>query len=601
MFRSLHMKLTLILLLLITSLMAVVGAFLTTSVSNFYIETFYQQMDSVFGVDQRDFVADLRSAAAEDNGAELIQEMLSTNAGSLGIDYRTRNYFVLDGVSGGYLTGSADQTALPREQSANLLTARNAVASGDVTTVGDESDITADYMDVAVPITGGGNAFIIYILDTKDTVSGLNSQLFAIIMQALIIGLLIAVLLSFLLSKTMVGPIEKLTAGAERVAAGDFDSELPVESTDEIGILTGAFNEMSEVLQSTLAAVENERDKLDTLFLHMTDGVVAFDHDGHLIHCNPAANDLLRRKVEPDCTYEELLGDMHPFEEVLALQRPNYVEEELRVGERTLDLYLAPFSDHKKGGVLIVLHDMTEQHRNEERRKEFVANVSHELRTPLTNVRSYAETLRDGGDIPRDTADSFLDIIITETDRMTHIVQDLLTLSRLDAGNAELVLSRFPFGEAIHSVVQANALNARQHRHQLTYDPPESLPLIVGDRSRLEQVMMNVIGNAIKYTPDGGHIHITAGSTEDTVWMEVSDDGIGIPEKDRERIFDRFYRVDKARSRESGGTGLGRSIAREIVSRHHGSIALAPHPGQGTTVRLTLPISQSQAGGGEEG
>ena len=599
MFRSLHMKLTLILLLLITSLMAVVGAFLTTSVSNFYIETFYQQMDSVFGVDQRDFVTDLRSAAAEENGAELIQEMLNTNAGSLGIDYRTRNYFVLDGVSGSYLTGSADQVSLPREQSANLLTARNAIASGALTTVGDESDITADYMDVAVPITGGGNAFIIYILDTKDTVSGLNSQLFTIIMQALIIGLLIAVLLSFLLSKTMVGPIEKLTAGAERVAAGDFDSELPVESTDEIGILTGAFNEMSGVLQSTLAAVENERDKLDTLFLHMTDGVVAFDHDGHLIHCNPAANDLLLRKVEPDCTYEELLGDMHPFEEVLALQRPNYVEEELRVGERTLDLYLAPFSDHKKGGVLIVLHDVTEQHRNEERRKEFVANVSHELRTPLTNVRSYAETLRDGGDIPQDTANSFLDIIITETDRMTHIVQDLLTLSRLDAGNAELVLSRFPFGDAIHSVFQANALNARQHQHQLTYDPPESLPLIVGDRSRLEQVMMNVIGNAIKYTPDGGHIHITAGSTEDTVWMEVSDDGIGIPEKDRERIFDRFYRVDKARSRESGGTGLGLSIAREIVNRHHGSIALAPHAGQGTTVRLTLPISQSQAGGAE--
>ncbi len=693
MFRSLHMKLTLILLLLITSLMAVVGAFLTTSVSNFYIETFYQQMDSVFGADQRDFVTDLRSAAAEENGAELIQEMLNTNAGSLGIDYRTRNYFVLDGVSGSYLTGSSDQASLPREQSANLLTARNAIASGALTTVGDESDITADYMDVAVPITGGGNAFIIYILDTKDTVSGLNGQLFTIIMQALIIGLLIAVLLSFLLSKTMVGPIEKLTAGAERVAAGDFDSELPVESTDEIGILTGAFNEMSGVLQSTLAAVENERDKLDTLFLHMTDGVVAFDHDGHLIHCNPAANDLLLRKVEPaavenerdkldtlflhmtdgvvafdhdghlihcnpaandlllrkvepDCTYEELLGDMHPFEEVLALQRPNYVEEELRVGERTLDLYLAPFSDHKKGGVLIVLHDVTEQHRNEERRKEFVANVSHELRTPLTNVRSYAETLRDGGDIPQDTANSFLDIIITETDRMTHIVQDLLTLSRLDAGNAELVLSRFPFGDAIHSVFQANALNARQHQHQLTYDPPESLPLIVGgnaelvlsrfpfgdaihsvfqanalnarqhqhqltydppeslplivgDRSRLEQVMMNVIGNAIKYTPDGGHIHITAGSTEDTVWMEVSDDGIGIPEKDRERIFDRFYRVDKARSRESGGTGLGLSIAREIVNRHHGSIALAPHAGQGTTVRLTLPISQSQAGGAE--
>ena len=591
MFRSLHMKLTLILLLLITSLMAVVGAFLTTSVSSFYINAFYQQMDDVFGSDREEFVSSLRQEAAQEDGAELIGEILKNNAASLGIDYRTRNYFVLDGITGSYLGGSADASVLPREQSANLLTARNAVLQRDETTVGDGSDITADYMDLAVPVLGGDNAYIIYIVDNKDTISELNSQLFFIIMQALIIGLLISVLLSFLLSKTMVGPIEKLTAGAEKIAAGDFDSRLPVESTDEIGILTGTFNEMAGVLQATLAAVENERDKLDTLFLHMTDGVVAFDHAGHLIHCNPAANQLLQRTVEPDCTYEELLGDMHPFQEVLALQRPNYVEEELRVGDRTLDVYLAPFSDHEQGGVLIVLHDVTEQHRNEERRKEFVANVSHELRTPLTNVRSYAETLRDaGGDIPLDTSNSFLDIIINETDRMTHIVQDLLTLSRLDAGNAELMLSRFPFGEAIESVTRANALAAKQHGHTLTYAPPESLPLIVGDRSRLEQVMMNVIGNAIKYTPDGGHIAITAGSTETQVWMEVCDDGIGIPEKDRDRIFDRFYRVDKARSRESGGTGLGLSIAKEIVQRHHGTIALAPHQGPGTTIRLTLPI-----------
>ncbi|MCI8909201.1 MAG: cell wall metabolism sensor histidine kinase WalK [Oscillibacter sp.] len=599
MFKSLHMKLTLILLLLITSLMAVVGAFLTMNVSSFYIDTFYQQMNSVFGQERRDFVADLRTAAAEENAVELVKEILDTNAGTLGIDYRSRNYFLLDGVTGSYLAGSADQEALPREQSANLLTARNAVVSGNETTVGADSDITADYMDAAIPILGGDNAFIIYILDNKDTVSGLNTQLFTIIMQALMIGLLIAVLLSFLLSKTMVGPIEKLTAGAERVAAGDFDSALPVESTDEIGILTGTFNEMAGVLQSTLAAVENERNKLDTLFLHMTDGVVAFDHQGYLIHCNPAANELLQRTVEPDCTYEELLGDMHPFENILALRRPNYVEEELRVGERTLDIYLAPFSDHEKGGVLIMLHDVTEQHRNEERRKEFVANVSHELRTPLTNVRSYAETLRDAeGAIPQETANGFLDIIINEADRMTHIVQDLLTLSRLDAGNAELSLSRFPFADAIESVVRANALNAKQRGHQLTYDPPESLPLIVGDRSRLEQVMMNIIGNAIKYTPDGGHIRITSGAGEETVWMEVQDDGIGIPEKDRERIFERFYRVDKARSRESGGTGLGLSIAREIVQRHDGVIALVPRQGPGTTIRLTLPIAQRGQSGG---
>ncbi len=591
MFRSLHMKLMLILLLLITSLMAVVGAFLTISVSSFYINSFYEQMNTVFGENGRDFVSDLRAAAAEENGADRIVEILDAKTGPLGIDHRTRNYFLLDGATGAYLSGSAEESEFPREQSVNLLAARNAVARQDSTAVGDESDITADFMDVAIPIFSGDHAYIIYILDNKATVTGLNGQLFLIIMQALVIGLLISVLLSFLLSKTMVGPIEKLTAGAERVAAGDFDSELPVESTDEIGILTGTFNEMSGVLQATLAAVENERNKLDTLFFHMTDGVVAFDHKGRLIHCNPAADTMLQRPVDSRCTYEELFGEVYPFRELMSLQRPNFAESELTVGDRNLELYLAPFSDKASGGVLIVLHDITEQHRNEERRKEFVANVSHELRTPLTNVRSYAETLLDAGDdIPRETASSFLDIIITETDRMTHIVQDLLTLSRLDAGDAELVLSRFPFGDAIESVVRANALNAKQRGHVLAYTPPESLPLIVGDRSRLEQVMMNIIGNAVKYTPDGGVITVTAGAEQDAVWMEVSDNGIGIPDKDKERIFDRFYRVDKARSRESGGTGLGLSIAREIVQRHQGAIGLVAHDGPGTTIRLTLPV-----------
>jgi two-component system sensor histidine kinase VicK len=586
MFRSLHMKLTMILLLLITSLMAVVGAFLTTSVSSFYIDTFYQQMDDVFGSGNSDFYPAL-CREAQAGGGEL-QNMLEAHSGLLGIDYRTRNYYVLD-KNGSFLSGSDEDSGAHLETTTNLLAAENG-------RVGDDSDVTADYMDFAVPVVDPADGEtvlnIIYILDNRSTVSQLSSQLFVIIMQALLVGLLISLLLSFLLSKAMVGPIEKLTAGAERVAAGDFDSALPVESTDEIGVLTGTFNEMSGVLQETLAAVENERNKLDTLFLHMTDGVVAFDHDGKLIHCNPAARTMLRRQVDDRSTYDDLFGGVYPFQEMLAIQRPNYAEAEMQVEGTALELYLAPFSDQERGGVLIVLHDVTEQHRNEERRKEFVANVSHELRTPLTNVRSYAETLLDGGeDIPRDTADSFLGIIIKETDRMTHIVQDLLTLSRLDAGNAELILNRFSFREAIESVCQANALAAQRHGHQLTCDIGGDLPLITGDRSRLEQVMMNIIGNAIKYTPDGGHIRVTAGTGADAVWMEVADDGIGIPEKDRPRVFDRFYRVDKARSRESGGTGLGLSIAKEIVDRHHGRLFLVDREGPGITVRLELPFA----------
>ena len=194
------------------------------------------------------------------------------------------------------------------------------------------------------------------------------------------------------------------------------------------------------------------------------------------------------------------------------------------------------------------------------------------------------------------TEKSDVDIIITETDRMTHIVQDLLTLSRLDSGRSEMNMARFPFSAAIDSVLRSTELEARRHKHELTHDYTENLPLIMGDRGRIEQVMLNVLGNAVKYTPDGGHIRVTAGTVGEKVWMEVADDGIGIPEADRSRIFERFYRVDKARSRESGGTGLGLSIATEIVQRHHGSLTLVDRPGPGTTVRLELPITQPIGG-----
>ena len=603
MFRSLHMKLVLIMLLLITSLMTVVGAFLMTSITDFYVDAFYQQMESVFGDSNPSnaaFVDSLRRqpALAGDvsEAVETLQDIVETRAGDLGIDSRTRNYYILDGATGQYLAGSDGQESFQRLQTThNLLTARNSIASGS-NLVGDASDITASYMDVAIPITAGDYSFIIYIYDNRDTVSELNGQLFLIIAQALLVGLLISVLLSFLLSKTMITPIERLTEGAERVAAGDFGSTIEVESTDEIGILTTTFNDMAAVLRDTLAAVENERNKLDTLFLHMTDGVVAFASDGSILTSNPAASQMLGREVS-FYDYDALFGEQVPFRKILALQRPDFLSVELTAGERILELYLAPFSDGEDGGVMAVMHDVTAQRKNEEMRKEFVANVSHELRTPLTNVRSYAETIRDSEDIPRSVENSFLDIIISETDRMTRIVQDLLTLSRLDSGRADMKMIRFPFREAIESVCRAVELEAQRHGHTLVRSYGRTLPLITGDRSRIEQVMMNVLSNAIKYTPDGGTITVDAGVMGKNVWMEVSDTGIGIPAADRERIFDRFYRVDKARSRESGGTGLGLSIAREIVLCHHGTIALSDHSGPGTTVRIVLPIHQAEEQG----
>ena len=363
-------------------------------------------------------------------------------------------------------------------------------------------------------------------------------------------------------------------------------------------MLTNTFNEMAGRLKDTIQQVENERDKLDTLFLHMTDGVVAFSNDGRVIQSNPAAEEMLCRPIGQDARYEELFGDVAPLEQVLRLERPNVLQGEREVNGRYLELLLTPFDQESQAGALVVIHDVTDLRRNEELRREFVANVSHELRTPLTNIRSYAETLADSaGGMPPDTEKSFLGVILAESDRMTHIVQDLLTLSRLDAGQTELKLTSFPFDKAVSEVYNAVLLEAQRHDHAISLKLEPGLPEIVADRERIIQVMMNVVSNAIKYTPDGGAIDITAGRRGEAVWMQVDDNGIGIPDpRDRARIFERFYRVDKARSRESGGTGLGLSIAKEIVDRHRGVLELVDKQGPGLAIRMTLPMGGPEHG-----
>ena len=561
MFRSLHMKLMLIMTLLIISLMTVVGAFLVNSVSGFYLDQFYTQMQGVFQNDA-EFVHDLQNAApGEENGAEQVGRMLDTYAGNLGVDGLTRNYYVLDGVTGAYLVGSDDVGGASLDMTHNLSLA----LSGEV---GDKSDVSLGYMDVAVPIERGGRSYVIYLKDNKQNAQNLTGQLVTLILEALAFGIAISVLLSFLLSKTLITPIERLTEGAEEVAAGDFSHKIEVDSKDEIGVLTATFNDMAQQLKATLQEVENERNKLGTLFLHMTDGVVAFNRRGEIIQSNPAAEEMLGRAlpIGGGVSYGELFGDIASLGEVLEPGEKGFIAGSRELDGRSLELLLAPFDRDRQAGVLVVIHDLTERNKTEEMRKEFVANVSHELRTPLTNIHSYAETLVDNaGFLPTDTERSFLSVILGESERMAHIVQDLLTLSRFDSGRSELSLTTFSFAEAIEAMVNANLLEAQRHGHTLTAKLEPGLPDITADRERITQVMMNVVSNSIKYTPDGGTIEVAAGREgAGRVWMEVSDTGIGIPEKDRSRIFERFYRVDKARSRESGGTGLGLSIAKEI-------------------------------------
>lgn len=584
MLRSLHIKLVLIMILLVVCLMTIAGAFLVNSVNRFYLNEFYTQMVEVFSQDT-EFIRDLVTAReGETDGVQAIDEILVAKMGPLGVDGKNRNYYLLDGDTGQILSSSDDDAGDTLEEiTPNLLIALNEKREGD------ESDLTASYMDLALPISRGEEDYVIYILDQRATVRELNNQLFQLIIEALVFGLVISVLLSFLLSRAMVTPIRALTRGAQRVAEGDFGHEIQVESHDEIGVLTNAFNAMSRQLQSTLQEVESERTKLSTLFLHMTDGVVAFNQSGEVIHSNPAAEEMLGQAIPVGgaVTYGDLFQDMVPLETVLTTDR-DCLEIETVWGERILLLLLAPFNREKQVGVLVVVHDVTQQVKNETMRKEFVANVSHELRTPITNIRSYAETLAENPDLPPDTTASFLGVILSESDRMTHIVQDLLTLSRFDSGHSELNLTTFPFAGLLEESCQAMRIEAQRRGHTLRLEGTGGLPAIRADRERISQVVMNVLSNAIKYTPDGGRIVLTAGCTMDRVWLEVADNGIGIPPEDRDRIFERFYRVDKARSRESGGTGLGLSIAQEIVRQHQGSLTLVDRPGPGTTLRLEL-------------
>ena len=592
MLRSLHMKLVMIMVLLILSLMLVVGAFLVNSVTAFYLEDFYTQISEVFSDPL--LVHDLETETeGEEDGAAQLREVLASVAGELGVDGRNRKLYILNG-SGECLV-SPDGDDAPLEYTENLLFA---LTEGlETRQSGDESNAALDYMDVAIPIQRGGQDYVIYILDNKATANNLADQMVILIMEALVFGLVISVLLSFLLSKTLVTPIQRLTEGAMRVAEGDFSRKIEVVSQDEIGVLTDTFNDMAGQLQDTLRQVENERNKLDTLFLHMTDGVVAFSRAGKVIHSNPAAAQLLLRRIGPETTYGSLFGQVAPLEQVL--DTPDHLEGELQVRDSFLQLLMAPFDRGQSGGgVLVVLHDVTQQRKNEEMRKEFVANVSHELRTPLTNIHSYAETLADSaGDIPPDMEKKFLGVILNESDRMTHIVQDLLTLSRFDSDRSALKLGRFPFGGAVQDLYNAVYMEAQRRNHTLKLELEPDLPEIVADRERILQVMMNIVSNSIKYTPDGGHITISAGRAEDKVWLVVDDDGIGIPREDRPRIFERFYRVDKARSRQSGGTGLGLSIAKEIVDRHQGSLTLLDKEGPGLAIKLELRIE----GPGHEG
>ncbi len=582
MIKSLQGKLVLVFIILTLSTMAIMGTVLVNSVTVFYADEFATKMDSFFSDDMRQALLETTTDEKEHDGAALY-ERLTLYFAALGID-TYRDVFVLD-KDGAFLCGSNEELGATLEISENIVDAMRE-------STGSKTRPYDSYMDFAAAIGEGEDRYIVYVRDTKQETRDLTWTLVVIIIKALAVALVVAIIFSYLLSKMITRPIQNITKGALKLADGDFSYKLPVNSNDEIGRLTETFNDMAGELESTLRDIETERSRLATLFLYMTDGVAAFTDTGAMANINKTALTMLGEEyIEEGADFEEIFGGKIEFsyKEVLEKVSDAPFAVDIEAGGRIYKCDFAKYLGDTGGeGILAVLHDVTEQEEIERLRREFIANVSHELRTPITNVKSYTETVLENEDLPADSRRKFLGVVLSESDRMINIVKDLLLLSRFDSRKMEFNKQPFDVCAVMQSINMAMAIEAEKRQIALKYSPECESAQIVGDRSRIEQVIVNIVSNAVKYTPDGGDVSMVCKKENGNVIISVKDTGIGIPKEDLPRIFERFYRVDKARSRQMGGTGLGLAIAKEIVDEHGGTIAIDSDVGVGTTVTITF-------------
>lgn len=408
--------------------------------------------------------------------------------------------------------------------------------------------------------------------------------------------IIISILVGFFVSKALVSPMKKLIKSAEKIASGEnIEIEKNVKSDSEVGDLTNAFNIMTTELKQKFNEVNRQKKQIETILLHMTDGIIAFDMEGEIIHINPAAKQLLSITEKED-TFEKIFKKLQidiNMEKIIYLENWTSSEQRKNVGDKYVNILFAPFQDEndRPGGVMVLIQDITEHVKLDNMRKEFVADVSHELKTPITSIMGYADTLLEG-EYDKETQNKFLGVIAAEARRMAKLVTDLLTLSRYDSKKVKAEETEFDLGDLVKRCQEKLKFEIEKKHHHMECFVTASVPPVEADKYGIERVVLNILSNAIKYTPEGGTIKAYVGFVYNDAYIKVIDNGIGIPEEDLSRIFERFYRVDKARTREMGGTGLGLSIAKEILDQNKGSIDIKSEVGKGTEVVIRLPAKK---------
>lgn len=436
----------------------------------------------------------------------------------------------------------------------------------------------------------------IYLVADIESVYKQVDDITNIFITGTLIAMVITAILGILLSRTITKPIVEMKRQAYAMARGNYSRKVKVYGVDEIGELADSFNTLTKRVQEAQAMTEGERRKLSSVLAYMTDGVIATDRRGKVILINTPAEKMLRIKHESANGRSIIdvldIGDSYQFEDLME------VDGSLTMDRSTLDkpyILRANFSVIQRetgfnNGVIAVLHDITDQEKVDQERRDFVSNVSHELRTPLTSMHSYLEALSDGAWEDKEIAPRFLEVTQNETERMIRLVNDLLKLSRMDGGREHLEKSFVNFTDFFNHIIDRFEMMKKETIMFKRHIPKE--PVIIEiDEDKVMQVLDNIISNANKYSPDGGRISFYLKKFEDEIEISIADEGLGVPEEDLANVFDRFFRVDKARSREMGGTGLGLAIAREVIEAHGGRIWAERNKSKGTVIKFTLPYS----------
>ena len=586
MYRGLYFKIILILVIFTLIVMSVVGAVLISSVLGYYNDQFAACMTQNFGEDAqlRQYLVAAMTDADGDFAAKQ-KSILASYASRLGID-DYRNYYILD-ADGNFLNGSDTAGGEALAETPNLVAAMNGQL-GDANTAG------SDYADYALPLTVGDASCIIYLRDTQDELHEINWMLFSIILQALFIGLLIAILLSFFLARAISMPLSRLTEGVQRVAKGDFKDKISVHSADEIGVLTENFNTMSRMLEENLDEINGEREKLETVLSCLKDAVITFGKDGRPLQINRAATDLFADAKREELTLDYIFSLLHYESGGIDISLDDESGGDVpavRYKGRVYELYFGNIryrdASSMREGVILVIHDVTQSYELDRSRREFVANASHELRTPLTTIKMVIEALAgDEGVTKNEMNKSFLDMAETESTRMELLIKNLLTLSQLDSKTMNFNVREFDLEESVAYLAKSLAVNASARGHKLTFDGAYDPVIIRGDKIRIEQILINITSNAIKYTPDGGRISLRLHDLGDRAEITITDNGVGISEADLPRVKTKFFKANHTRR----GSGIGLAVADEIITMHGGRLDITSELNVGTNVTITLPV-----------